>query len=426
VTFTLFGLNVSANVTNGTATASFTVPAGKAVGTYPIQAVYAPAGNFTGSSDNTKQLSITKAPPVITAVSVSPSSGSGANQTFALQYVDPLGATDLSTVWVWINASFDPATPSNTCLLEYATAANQLYLCNDAGTGWLSPASVGAAGTLSNSQCSINMAAASVTTSGTNLTLNLPMTFTAGFAGAKNTYMYAGGSNRRQRMADDGNLDGAIRHSRRPFCPHKEAKTWPGRQDSLLKRFQTSRHLQRGEQVFRLSDPDDAPSPRGGASALAPDAGACHDSDPFLANLNSTIEALRNVTFVVQKEQTASQLGMANGRPLSKIMPQPSGSKERGPNTEEVNKYYDSFKDLKDAPPGGRRCGHWLEKHYGVGGEQSQLSIGELLTIRPSASTKLIYQAFVPAGICVVTLCVFESSWAGMISHLRSWKQPIT
>jgi hypothetical protein len=38
------------------------------------------------------------------------------------------------------------------------------------------------------------LAAASVTTSGTNLTLNLPMTFSAGFAGAKNTYMYAGGS----------------------------------------------------------------------------------------------------------------------------------------------------------------------------------------------------------------------------------------
>ena len=83
---------------------------------------------------------------------------------------------------------------SNSCLLEYATAANQLYLYNDAGTAWLTPATVGAAGTLSNSQCSINMAAATVTKSGTNLTLNLPVTFTAAYAGAKTTYMYAGGS----------------------------------------------------------------------------------------------------------------------------------------------------------------------------------------------------------------------------------------
>jgi hypothetical protein len=127
-----------------------------------------------------------------TTVSVTPSSGSGLQQTFALQYADQLGATDLSSVWVWITASFGPLT--NTCLLEYATAANQLYLYNDAGTGWLAPATVGAAGTLSNSQCSINMATASVTKSGTNLTLNLPMTFSATYTGAKITYMYAGGS----------------------------------------------------------------------------------------------------------------------------------------------------------------------------------------------------------------------------------------
>jgi hypothetical protein len=131
------------------------------------------------------------APP--TPVSVTPSSGLGLQQTFALQYADLLGATDLSSVWVWITANFNPAVPS--CLLEYARAANQLYLYNDAGTGWLAPATPGAAGTLGNSQCSINMAAATVTTSGTNLTLSLPVTFTAAYAGAKTTYMYAGGSN---------------------------------------------------------------------------------------------------------------------------------------------------------------------------------------------------------------------------------------
>jgi hypothetical protein len=134
----------------------------------------------------------TSTPPA--TVSVTPSSGSGPQQTFALQYADSLGATDLGSVWVWITANFTPATPSNSCLLEYARAANQLFLYNDAGTGWLAPATLGASGTLSNSQCSVNMGAASVTTSGMNLTLNLPMTFTAAYAGAKNTYMYAAGS----------------------------------------------------------------------------------------------------------------------------------------------------------------------------------------------------------------------------------------
>jgi hypothetical protein len=97
-------------------------------------------------------------------------------------------------VWVWITASFNPAAPSNSCLIEYARAANLLYLYDDAGTGWLPPTTVGAAGTLSNGQCSINMAAVGFTASGTVLTLYLPMTFTAAYAGTKTTFMYAGGS----------------------------------------------------------------------------------------------------------------------------------------------------------------------------------------------------------------------------------------
>jgi phage baseplate assembly protein gpV len=124
---------------------------------------------------------------------VAPSSGAGLQQTFALQYGDPLGVTDLTSVWVWFTASFDPATPSQSCLVEYVRASNLLYLYDDAGTGWLSPATPGTAGTLSNSQCSMNLAATTVTTSGINLTLNLPVTFTAAYAGAKNTYMYGEG-----------------------------------------------------------------------------------------------------------------------------------------------------------------------------------------------------------------------------------------
>jgi uncharacterized protein YchJ len=39
-----------------------------------------------------------------------------------------------------------------------------------------------------------------------------------------------------------------------------------------------------------------------------------HDSDPFLANLNSTIEALRNVTFVLQKEQAVPDFAAWYGK----------------------------------------------------------------------------------------------------------------
>jgi hypothetical protein len=47
---------------------------------------------------------------------------------------------------------------------------------------------IGAAGTLPNSQCTINVGASSVSASGNNLTLNLALTFESAYAGAKNTY----------------------------------------------------------------------------------------------------------------------------------------------------------------------------------------------------------------------------------------------
>jgi len=133
---------------------------------------------------------------VVTADSVTPASGSGATQTFALQYSDTLGATDLSTTWVWFNATF-AATSANSCMLYYDRAAARLNLLNDAGSVW-SGGSLGAASVLQNNQCSVNLAGSSASLVGNALTLNLAMTFKPAFGGAKNVYMYgtnAGGSN---------------------------------------------------------------------------------------------------------------------------------------------------------------------------------------------------------------------------------------
>jgi len=122
-------------------------------------------------------------------VSVTPSSGSGANQTFALQYSDTAGAARLQSVWVYFNATLaNPA--SNSCLLNYNVAANLISLVQNGGSGLLT-ATPGAATTLQNSQCSLNVATMTVSLSGNTLTLNLPMTFLPAYAGAKNIYMYA-------------------------------------------------------------------------------------------------------------------------------------------------------------------------------------------------------------------------------------------
>jgi hypothetical protein len=122
---------------------------------------------------------------------VSPASGSGLQQSFTFHYSDGAGATDLSTMFVWFNATFSAA--ANSCFIEYSRPGNTLYLLNDAGAAW-SSATVGSGGILANSQCSINANTTSVSLSGTDLTLTLPVTFTAAYGGAKNVYLYAAGS----------------------------------------------------------------------------------------------------------------------------------------------------------------------------------------------------------------------------------------
>jgi len=123
------------------------------------------------------------------AVSVTPSSGSAASQNFALKYSDTAGASNLKLLYAYFNATL--ASPaSNSCFVYYSVAANQINLLNDAGTAY-STAVLGAATTLQNGHCSVNVAATTAVPSGNNLTLNLAMAFAPAYAGTKNIYMYA-------------------------------------------------------------------------------------------------------------------------------------------------------------------------------------------------------------------------------------------
>jgi len=126
--------------------------------------------------------------PAVTADSATPSSGSGAAQMFGLRYSDSAGATNLSTVWVWFNATLAP-TAAGSCLAYYDRPANTVNLLNDAGTIWLT-APIGSGGTLQNSQCAIAPGSSTAVVNGVSLTLNLAMTFKPGFAGAKTIFMY--------------------------------------------------------------------------------------------------------------------------------------------------------------------------------------------------------------------------------------------
>ncbi len=152
-----------------------------------------------------------------TTASVTPSSGAGTSQTFALQYSDTAGAGSLQQVWVYFNATLaNPA--SNACLLYYNVENNQINLLGDSGTAWQA-ATLGAATTLQNSQCSINVATATVSPSGNTLTWNVAMTFQPGFAGAKSILLARRGSiGNNQWVAATGQLDCVERRGHAVRC----------------------------------------------------------------------------------------------------------------------------------------------------------------------------------------------------------------
>ncbi|HTC86767.1 MAG TPA: NF038122 family metalloprotease, partial [Bryobacteraceae bacterium] len=64
-------------------------------------------------------------PSVPAVVSVTPSSGSGSSQTFALQYSDTAGAGNLSFVYAWFTTTVT-GNGSSSCLLSYQPSTNQL------------------------------------------------------------------------------------------------------------------------------------------------------------------------------------------------------------------------------------------------------------------------------------------------------------
>ncbi len=128
-------------------------------------------------------------PPAI--VSLSPNSGTATFVTFTAVYADPNGTGDLNEVALLMNAGFSLA---NACYVNYRPLSNVLYLANDAGNAWVTPAlTPGGTGTAFNNQCTLNAGASSVSKSGNNLTLTLTLSFTGTFVGAQNVYLYAAG-----------------------------------------------------------------------------------------------------------------------------------------------------------------------------------------------------------------------------------------
>ena len=127
------------------------------------------------------------ASPQVPTPSVSPASGAGMNQVFAFHTNDVNGYKYVAYEQILINSSINA---SSACSMVYYRGYNVLFLANDVNNSWGSGAVLGTSGTLSNSQCSVNIANSSMSGSGNDLYVNLAITFTSAFGGARNSYMY--------------------------------------------------------------------------------------------------------------------------------------------------------------------------------------------------------------------------------------------
>jgi hypothetical protein len=116
-------------------------------------------------------------PPAV--VSVTPSSGQGSSQSFALAVSDPLGASDLATVQLFFNTS---KATSGACIVTYTAQQGTLGLTNDAGTGYAGSVTPGKASTVSNSQCTLSGSGSSIQRSGNSLTMTVNLQFASAFA----------------------------------------------------------------------------------------------------------------------------------------------------------------------------------------------------------------------------------------------------
>ncbi|PWU02543.1 MAG: hypothetical protein C5B51_20600 [Terriglobia bacterium] len=144
-------------------------------------------GNQNSGWQNTGSWAIPgSGPPAV--LSATPSAGSGNSQTFVVTAADGGGPSVIGYVGLLINSGL---TGVNGCWVLYNRSANTLQLANDAGTGFSSPVAIGAAGPISNSQCSVNTATASTNSSGTTLTVSLPLSFTVSFIGLKSVFAIA-------------------------------------------------------------------------------------------------------------------------------------------------------------------------------------------------------------------------------------------
>jgi hypothetical protein len=120
-------------------------------------------------------------------VSAAPARVMGVGPTaFTFAFSDSKGFADLGVENVLVNNTLNGA---QACYIAVSRPGNVLFLMNDAGTALSPPQSLTAAGSVSNSQCTVSWAANPLSGGGNNLSLMLNLGFTSAFDGNQVIYV---------------------------------------------------------------------------------------------------------------------------------------------------------------------------------------------------------------------------------------------
>ena len=179
---------------SGSTTMTVTVPLGTPPGTSALT-ITASSTITGGTLSHSAGVSLVVGDSAPGYGSVTPSSGSGWHQTYTFTFSDPNGATDIS----WTQMDVGNST-AQACVVFFGRgpgfgygdpSMGGFWLEDDAGQGWSAPVIVGQPGTAENSQCIVDAGASSLQLSGTNLTINVAVSFKSGYAGAKTVWEMA-------------------------------------------------------------------------------------------------------------------------------------------------------------------------------------------------------------------------------------------
>jgi hypothetical protein len=119
----------------------------------------------------------------VSSVFVSPSSGSGSEQTFTAIY--SAVTSQIKSVFLNLKSAGNNTVAANACKLRYDFGSTDIFLVNDAGTNYGSPITSGSSAVLSNSQCTLFGVGTYATTFGNNAIAYFRVSFSPEFVGEK-------------------------------------------------------------------------------------------------------------------------------------------------------------------------------------------------------------------------------------------------